>query len=61
MRQDIKNIEALKGESAVKDAIVKSIRDFKQLRYTKGEIMETMETIFGEKYKQFCINQFNSL
>lgn len=61
MRQDIKNLLAQKGESPVKDAIVKSIIDLKGMRYTKGEIMETIETIFGEHFMQFAINQYNSL
>jgi hypothetical protein len=47
MRNDIKSLLAQKGYSPVFSAIERSIADLKQAQYTRGEIRETINEIFG--------------
>lgn len=46
MRQQIMKILAQKGQSPVIDSINKTINDFEKLRYSKGEIKETIRDFF---------------
>ena len=61
MRQDAKNLLAAKGESPIKDAIVKSIRDFKRLGDSKSEVLETLTDIFGDYFTHFIKSQISQL
>lgn len=48
MKNQVKAIIANKGYEAILPSIDKSIRDFKNLDYTRGEIKETLrECFFG--------------
>lgn len=48
MQANIKSIIANKGYESIIPAIDKSIRDFKNMEYTRGEIKETIrECFFG--------------
>ena len=46
MKQQVKSIIANKGYEAVIPSIEQSIRDFKRLEYTRGEIKETIRDCF---------------
>lgn len=46
MKQNIIKLLAQNGQAPVIDTIDKSIRDFKQLGYERGEIKETIREIF---------------
>jgi hypothetical protein len=46
MRQNVKQLLAQKGQAPVLSTIDKTIQDFKQMRYTHGEIKETVREFF---------------
>jgi hypothetical protein len=46
MTNNIKSIIANKGYEAIIPAIDKSIRDFKNMEYSRGEIKETLRECF---------------
>lgn len=55
----IEEIIKQKGEGEVKSSIVKSIRDLKQAKYGRDEILDTIDDVYGSHFIPFAKTQIN--
>ena len=61
MKQQILQIAAQKGDSAVREFISRSIRDLKAVRCTRAEIVETMIDLTPDQYHSFVRTECNAI